>query len=130
MQPLPGRGHHLPALRELPAIEFVDGARAEALVTDDARSAARGVRLADGRVLEADLVVDASGRGSKADEWLHALGLARPEVTVVTSFLGYSSRFYRRLARAPGWTRCWFIPRRPRPTAAAWWSRSRTIAGT
>jgi len=34
----------------------------------------------------------------------HALGLARPEVTVVTSFLGYSSRFYRRPARAPGWT--------------------------
>jgi 2-polyprenyl-6-methoxyphenol hydroxylase-like FAD-dependent oxidoreductase len=90
-------------VRELPAIELVDGARAEALITDDARSAARGVRLADGRVLEADLVVDASGRGSKAIEWLRAFGFEPPEETVVTSFLGYASRIYRRPPRDPGW---------------------------
>lgn len=42
--------------------------------------------------LDADLVVDASGRGSKLPEWLAALGLGTPEETTVDSFLGYATR--------------------------------------
>jgi hypothetical protein len=39
---------------------------------------AAGVRLADGRQLEADLVVDASGRGSSTPGWLEAAGYQPP----------------------------------------------------
>lgn len=45
--------------------------------------------------LAADLVVDASGRDSQAPAWLAALGYAKPDETVVNSFLGYASRWYR-----------------------------------
>lgn len=44
--------------------------------------------------LRCDLVVDASGRESRAPDWLEALGFGRPEDTVVNSFLGYASRLY------------------------------------
>jgi 2-polyprenyl-6-methoxyphenol hydroxylase-like FAD-dependent oxidoreductase len=46
-------------------------------------------------LLEADLVVDASGRASKAPEWLRELGLTPPAETVVDSFSGYSSRWFK-----------------------------------
>lgn len=42
--------------------------------------------------LEADLVVDASGRDSQASHWLQTLGYAPPPETVINPFLGYSSR--------------------------------------
>ena len=44
--------------------------------------------------LEADLVVDASGRNSHAPAWLMSLGHARVDESVVNAFLGYSSRVY------------------------------------
>jgi 2-polyprenyl-6-methoxyphenol hydroxylase-like FAD-dependent oxidoreductase len=49
--------------------------------------------------LGADLVVDASGRGSRAPRWLEALGYPAPRETVVNSFLAYASRLYRRPGR-------------------------------
>jgi hypothetical protein len=45
--------------------------------------------------LEADLVVDASGRGSRAPGWLAALGYPVPEESLVDAHLGYASRLYR-----------------------------------
>jgi 2-polyprenyl-6-methoxyphenol hydroxylase-like FAD-dependent oxidoreductase len=54
-----------------------------------------GVRVkgADGseRVLEADLVIDAAGRGSKSPKWLEEHGYAPPVESVVRSFLGYAT---------------------------------------
>lgn len=46
--------------------------------------------------IEADLVVDASGRGSKAPHWLASAGLPAPDEEIVEAFAGYASRFYRR----------------------------------
>lgn len=55
------------------------------------------VRHADRReTLEADFVVDASGRNSKAIDWLGALGFDTPSITTVNSFLGYATRWYER----------------------------------
>lgn len=48
-------------------------------------------------LLHADLVVDASGRSSKAPLWLTTLGYMPPQETKVNSFLGYASRVYQRL---------------------------------
>jgi 2-polyprenyl-6-methoxyphenol hydroxylase-like FAD-dependent oxidoreductase len=57
--------------------------------------------------LEADLIVDASGRNSKSPEWLQELGLSLPEETVVNSYTGYSSRWFA-LPDASRWPREWW----------------------
>ena len=46
--------------------------------------------------LEADLVVDASGRGSFTPKWLESFGYERPQETEVRSDIGYATREYRR----------------------------------
>lgn len=66
-----------------------------------------GVTTKDGSELDADLVVDASGRGSKLTKWLAAEGITPPREDVVEAFVGYASRFYR---RPP-----------PESTPAEWW---------
>jgi len=42
----------------------------------------------------ADLIVDATGRDSKACEWLKSLGYAPPPETIIDPFLGYVSQLY------------------------------------
>jgi 2-polyprenyl-6-methoxyphenol hydroxylase-like FAD-dependent oxidoreductase len=44
----------------------------------------------------ADLVVDASGRGSQSPAWLESMGFVRPPEDVVKVGLGYTTRVYRR----------------------------------
>jgi 2-polyprenyl-6-methoxyphenol hydroxylase-like FAD-dependent oxidoreductase len=57
-----------------------------------------------GAELAADLVVVADGRNSRLPEWLTAVGYDPPEETVVNSFQGYASRFYRPPAEfEPSW---------------------------
>lgn len=46
--------------------------------------------------LLADLVVDASGRHSKAPEWLSKLGYNAPPEESINSGIGYASRFYEK----------------------------------
>ncbi|MFD0692225.1 FAD-dependent oxidoreductase [Actinomadura fibrosa] len=59
------------------------------------------VRSSDGaagdalRTLEADLVVDATGRGSRAPAWLEELGYRRPAEDRVKVGLAYTTRHYR-----------------------------------
>jgi 2-polyprenyl-6-methoxyphenol hydroxylase-like FAD-dependent oxidoreductase len=70
------------------------------LVRPDDPSRVRGVRVqwrgqASGPAeIEADLVVDASGRASKAPEWLAAIGRPAPREELVDAGTGYSSRWY------------------------------------
>ncbi|SDD10618.1 NAD(P)/FAD-dependent oxidoreductase [Actinokineospora iranica] len=54
--------------------------------------------MADGRTeaIAADLVVDATGRASRAPDWLAAMGAAVPGEDRVDVDLGYASRTYRR----------------------------------
>ncbi|MFS2220986.1 FAD-dependent oxidoreductase [Pantoea sp. B65] len=55
--------------------------------------------------LAADLVIDASGRGSRSAKWLDQLGYGLAETRTVNAFLGYSSRLCRLPAGAssPPW---------------------------
>ncbi|WP_404196816.1 FAD-dependent oxidoreductase [Streptomyces tauricus] len=71
------------------------------LAGDARRVSGVRIRAADTEsTLPADLVIDASGRGSRAPNWLRELGLPPvPERTVDAGF-GYASRIYR----APGTT--------------------------
>jgi 2-polyprenyl-6-methoxyphenol hydroxylase-like FAD-dependent oxidoreductase len=47
--------------------------------------------------IEADLVVDATGRGSRTPAWLAELGYSRPEEDRVRIDLTYTSRIYRKV---------------------------------
>jgi 2-polyprenyl-6-methoxyphenol hydroxylase-like FAD-dependent oxidoreductase len=67
------------------------------------------------RDFEADLVVDATGRGSKAPDWLRAAGIAPPRETVVDSFMQYASMWFEARPRderpANGdWQGIWIDP--------------------
>ncbi|MFI1104383.1 FAD-dependent oxidoreductase [Streptomyces melanogenes] len=53
-----------------------------------------GVRLAGGEVLDAELVVDASGRFSKLPHWLVEAGFPRPAVKVVDAGLAYATMLF------------------------------------
>lgn len=69
-----------------------------------------------GERLEADLVVDASGRGSRAPAWLQALGRTAPKETVVDAFVGYSTRVYEDVPPLiDGW-KCVFLLWTPQVT--------------
>ncbi|MFJ2264621.1 NAD(P)/FAD-dependent oxidoreductase [Streptomyces sp. NPDC087844] len=74
--------------------------RTEAVeLTGDARRVT-GVRVRDvdsgaQELLEADLIVDCAGRGSRLRRWLTALGLPPVEEDVVDVGMAYSSRLYR-----------------------------------
>jgi 2-polyprenyl-6-methoxyphenol hydroxylase-like FAD-dependent oxidoreductase len=83
-------------------IEVLTGRRATGLLGSSSRVS--GVALApatgprrDTQTLTADLVIDASGRGSRATTWLSDLGITGiPEHTVDTG-LTYATRIYRAL---------------------------------
>ncbi|MGE2836511.1 FAD-dependent oxidoreductase [Mycobacterium sp. SMC-4] len=50
-----------------------------------------GVRTEDGGTLEADLVIDATGRGTRLPSWLQQWGFARPQEETVQVGIGYAS---------------------------------------
>jgi flavin-dependent dehydrogenase len=73
-----------------------------------------GGMAADESRLEADLVIDASGRASRLPQWLEALGYAPPTETVVNAYLGYASRWYERPAGFDGdWKAILLMARSP-----------------
>jgi len=79
--------------RTLPNVVYRDGTEVDGLVISGGR--VTGVRTVDGAELSADLVVDASGRRSRAPEWLAAGGYPKPVESVVNAHWGYSSTFLR-----------------------------------
>ena len=69
-------------------------------LADDGRrvSGVEVLRRADAsarETIEAELVVDATGRGSRTPKWLEALGFERPEEDRVRVDVGYATRRYR-----------------------------------
>lgn len=70
-----------------PLIEYVVRERLEGRVT--------GVGLGN-ELLMADLVVDLSGRGWDASDWLDSMGYERPEIERVEIGVGYTTRLFRR----------------------------------
>jgi len=86
-------------LATLPHVHPLDGHVVTGLAADSARVTgvrvrARGDAGAREGTMWADLVVDASGRDSRAPEWLATLGYERPRETTINAFLGYASRLY------------------------------------
>jgi 2-polyprenyl-6-methoxyphenol hydroxylase-like FAD-dependent oxidoreductase len=105
-------------LRRLRNLELLAGAEVlEPIASPDGRGI-RGVRWARGEqqhTLDADLVVDASGRGSKTSVWLKNLGYPTVERSVVATDLGYATQLYeRRPEFHDQWKVMLVLPRPPR----------------
>lgn len=85
----------------LPNVMFAEGQDITGLVTTRDRGRVTGVRIqrhgGDGAedVLDADLVVDATGRGSRTPVWLEEFGYRRPEEERIKIDLTYTTRLYR-----------------------------------
>jgi 2-polyprenyl-6-methoxyphenol hydroxylase-like FAD-dependent oxidoreductase len=88
-------------LGELPGVTVLDRSQVTGLCGSPSGDRVSGVTVrrtgADGgtRDLEADLVVDASGRGSRAPAWLGELGFPAPVTTEVDPHIAYASRVFR-----------------------------------
>ena len=92
--------HHIRRrVRSLPNVTIADGRDVVGLAETGGRiKAVRVLRRADHSVeelLDADLVVDATGRGSRAPVWLSDIGYPRPEKEHLRVDLGYTTRRYR-----------------------------------
>lgn len=102
-----------------PNVALRDGTAAVGLLEGPGRSVA-GVRVEAGEVtatLDADLVVDCGGRGSRSPAWLRALGYPAPETSEVEVDVGYATRIFRRDPADPR-GRQWLLytPEAPRET--------------
>jgi 2-polyprenyl-6-methoxyphenol hydroxylase-like FAD-dependent oxidoreductase len=85
-------------VRSLPNVTFLDGTDAIHPTFDSAQGRVTGL-VVHGRSeeqLAADLIVDASGRGSRSPRWLEAWGFGPPEVSVVKVDVGYATRIFER----------------------------------
>jgi 2-polyprenyl-6-methoxyphenol hydroxylase-like FAD-dependent oxidoreductase len=84
-------------------VRALDGCAVARVEADPAGRRITGLEVLHDRgdpfTVEADLVVDASGRGSRSPVWLHALGFEAPAEEQVRVGIGYTTRLYR---RSPG----------------------------
>ncbi|WP_433293662.1 FAD-dependent oxidoreductase [Pseudonocardia sp. CA-142604] len=93
---------------DLAEVTIMDGCDVTGLTSSSDMGRISGVRIrtrSDGRsssVLDADLVVDAAGRGAHTSAWLDELGYQPAPEESVRIELAYLSRFYRREAHHLG----------------------------
>ena len=83
----------------LPNVEIRDGESARQLMIKG--GVINGVVTEFGPI-EADLVIDATGRGSRAPAWLRALGFQEPEEESVGVDLTYTTRHFRKFSEDLG----------------------------
>ncbi|CAG4894170.1 FAD-dependent oxidoreductase [Paraburkholderia saeva] len=93
-------GHLRRRLLALPNVHAVEHCNVRGLASNPARTRVTGVRTRVESKLEetvnADLVVDATGRGSSSAAWLEELGYQPPASEKVEIGIGYMTRTYRR----------------------------------
>lgn len=84
----------------LPNVNFLDGTAVVTPVFNAGAGRVTGVRVRgrDGAesTLDAELVVDASGRGSQSGKWLEEWGFGQPVVTTIRVDVGYATRMFER----------------------------------
>ena len=89
-------------LMALPNVRVISHCDVLGLTTTDDNTRVTGVRLirreggSAEEIIQADLVVDASGRGSRTPVWLEALGYTPPEEKLVRMGISYATRVYQR----------------------------------
>lgn len=89
-------------VRALDGVEVLDGWGAQELTTTPERDRVTGVRVQSQhdpeqeQVLEADLVLDTTGRGSRSPRWLADLGCGRVEEQRLAVDVHYVTRLFQR----------------------------------
>lgn len=91
-------------------IEVLDNCAVHGLVFDG--ETVTGVRTAE-QTLDADLVVDASGRGSRTPQWLDAMGFEPPTKEKVEVQLAYTTRLFKRDPEAANGNTVFVVPPTP-----------------
>ena len=93
-------GHVRRRVMQLPNVRGIENCTVQSLVTGASRDRITGVRARvageDEKTIDADLVLDASGRGSASLAWLEEIGYQRPADDKVEIGIGYMTRTYRR----------------------------------
>ncbi len=87
-------------LRALPNVAILDGHDVVGIASTADRESVTGARLVSRdtgseRILSADLVIDALGRGARTPAWLDSLGYSRPIEDHVTVRVVYASQLLR-----------------------------------
>jgi flavin-dependent dehydrogenase len=102
--------HMARRIRQVQNVHLREGHEVLGLMHDAAGQRVTGARIRpinqpDGEeLLEADLVVDASGRGTRSPRWLEELGYGRPEEVSMPIDICYVSRLVRPLpGNTPDW---------------------------
>ena len=91
-------------VRALPNVVFREGAHVESPTVD--KGVLTGVGVRDRRreeTIAADLLVDATGRGSRLPRWLEQSGYASPATASIQAPLTYSTFQFPRPEPGPGW---------------------------
>jgi len=89
-------------LLQLPNVQIRQCCKVLGPICDRDRNRLTGVQVKarncsdEVETINADLVVDASGRGSRSPSWLEALGYAKPRDEQIKVNIGYKTRLYRR----------------------------------
>ncbi len=91
----------LSRLKKDPHVQILAGTEVLGLKADEQTRRVQGVTVrerggsASVRELPASLVLDASGRASRAPQWLRELDFCPPQEWTINAFVGYTTRLYR-----------------------------------
>ena len=83
-------------VRMIPNVHLRDGCQVEGLTAASDNSCVTGVNV-QGHTMPADLVVDATGRGSRSPQWLEAMGYEPPKHEKIEVNIAYATRQFRRI---------------------------------
>lgn len=103
----------------LPNVRVIDECDVNQFATNDDRTRITGIKIqrrhenTTEEALSADLVVDASGRGSQTPHWLDSLGYQKPEESTVKIGIGYATKIYRRPDNFSAWKALIVTPQPP-----------------
>lgn len=107
-------------LRRHPRVNFLQRCAVTEICTNPDRTHAIGVRFqsraqpqTSPEQINADLIVDASGRNSPMPQWLQRLGYTPPDEITVDAKAGYASRLYRRTEFGPDWKLMYYLAEAP-----------------
>ncbi|GGE62924.1 hypothetical protein GCM10007140_11510 [Priestia taiwanensis] len=88
-------------VKKISNVEFLTKVNVIGLLTTSDQTVITGVHIRDReqrnllQTIDADLVIDTSGRSSKLSEWLQQLGFDVPTPDILKVSLGYSTRHYK-----------------------------------
>jgi 2-polyprenyl-6-methoxyphenol hydroxylase-like FAD-dependent oxidoreductase len=86
-------------VRRIPNVQFWEGCQVEGLLSSSDHRRITGIRIfgdTSARPVQADLVVDATGRGSNTPIWLEVLGYGEPKEERIEVNMAYATRHFLR----------------------------------